>query len=181
MMIFQPAESLAQQAKQAYQHNDYQTAAQLYQQAADLYREQQLPLPAAEMRNNASVAWLQAGVAEHALAAVQDTDQVFAEAGDIRRQGLACGNLGAALEALGRLDESQEAYQRSADLLKQAGDFESRLPVMQALSALQLRTGKQMQAVATMQAGLQGIQRPNPVQRLLKRLLEIPSKIFPRS
>jgi len=49
-----------------------------------------------------------------------------------------------------------------------------KLYVMEALSELQLRTGRQLQALATMKAGLDGVKRPNPRQRLVKKILEIP-------
>jgi hypothetical protein len=53
--------------------------------------------------------------------------------------------------------------------------------VTQSISGLQLRTGKQLQAVATMQAGLEEIEKPTPKQRFLKRLLQVPFKMLGRS
>jgi hypothetical protein len=49
---------------------------------------------------------------------------------------------------------------------------------MQSLSALQLRTGHQLEELATMQAGLDGLEKPNPQQRALKKLLQMPFKLF---
>ncbi len=169
---------LADEAKTAYQRADYASAGRVYQAAAQSYQEAGEPLMAAEMRNNASVAYLQAGDAETAVQMVEGTASVFAAAGDLRRQGLALGNRGAALEALGHLPEAAEVYQQSADLLKQAGETELRGRVMQSLSALQLRTGRQLEALATMNAGLDGISKPNLRQRLLKRLLQMPFKLL---
>jgi hypothetical protein len=45
---------------------------------------------------------------------------------------------------------------------------------MQALSALQLRMGRQLEALATMNAGLAEVKRPNPAQRLAKKILQVP-------
>jgi tetratricopeptide (TPR) repeat protein len=98
----------------------------------------------------------------------------------LRRQGLALGNLAAALEANGRLEEAVELYQQSADVLKQAGEDQLRANVMQSLSAVQLRTGRQLEALASMSAGLEDIKHPNPKQSILKRLLRIPFRMLDR-
>ena len=176
----QQLSNLEKQARTAFTSGRFEQAAELYLEAAEKYRLSQDVLMAAEMSNNASVAFLKQNQAESAYQAALGTPEIFAQAQDVRREGLAQGNLAAALEGLGRLDEALEAYERSAELLKSAGDLDTRLYVMQALSALQLRTGKQFQAVATMQAGLEGVSRPSPKQRLLKKLLELPTKLLNR-
>ncbi len=173
-------EQLTEEGKTAYQRGDYVSAGKAYQAAAQGYREVGEHLTSAEMLNNASVAFLQAGEAETALQLVEGTDSQFAAANDPRRQGIALGNRGAALEALGRLSEAAEAYRQSAALLKQAGEIEFYGRVMQSLSALQLRTGRQLEALATMNAALEGIPKPSLKQRLLKRLLQTPYKLLGR-
>jgi len=90
------------------------------------------------------------------------------------------GNTGAALEALGRLEEAIQAYQMSSDLLKETGDKAMRVHVMQSLSALQLRTGRQMESMATMQFGLEEIEKPSLTQRTLQKLLKIPTNLLNR-
>jgi tetratricopeptide (TPR) repeat protein len=169
---------LDQEGKAAYKRGDYGNSARCFQAAAEGYAALDDRLNAAEMANNCSVAYLQAGEAEAALKAVEGTPEVFAAAGDIRRQGMALGNLGSALEAVDRLDEAGEAYLQSAELLEQAKDTQARASVMQSLSALQLRTGRHLQALATMQAGLEGMERPSPRQRMLKRLLQVPYQML---
>jgi chaperonin cofactor prefoldin len=104
----------------------------------------------------------------------------FDQAGDVLHQAMALGNWAAALEELDRLDDAAEAYQQSADLLKQIGEDGLRVHVMQSLSALQLRMGRQLQALATMQAGLEDVRRPTPKQLLLKQLLKIPFRLLGR-
>ncbi len=165
---------LSKQAKRAYEAGQYAQAAALFAQAQKAYQQAGDALMAAEMANNASVAALQQGDAEAALQYARPTPEVFLQAQDARRAGMAWGNVAAALEALGRLDEALEAYGQAADLLREADEPELRLHVMQAISALQLRTGRQLEALASMQAGLDGIARPSPKQRLLKRLLRVP-------
>jgi len=169
---------LVEEGQAAYQRGDYTAAAQDFYAASKGYDALGDALTSAEMLNNCSVAHLKAGESEAALKVVEGTEEIFAKAGDLRRQGIALGNLGAALEALDRLEEALTAYEKSGDLLKEAGEKELRAHVMKSLSAIQLRTGRQMEAIATMQAGLDGLDRPSLKQRLLKVLLRTPFKIL---
>lgn len=174
-------DQLAQEGKDAYQAGEVLRAADLFNAAAEGYSAQGDTLMAAEMANNRGVALLQANEAQAALDAVSGTDKVFEEVGDRLRLAMALGNQGAALDALKRLDEAERAYLRSAELLKELGEHDLRAPVMKSLSALQMRTGRQLEALATMQAGVEGMERPNLRQRILKKLLRIPFKLFNRS
>lgn len=176
-IILKPQEQM-EKAASAYQQKDYSGAAQAYQAAAQGFLAEDNLIAAAEARNNASVGFLLAGSPESALASVEGTPDIFASCGDERRQALALGNLGAALEALGRIEEAIGAYQDAAGLLASQGDETSRLEVMQSLSALQLKSGKQINALITMKAGLDGLQKPSIKQRLLKRLLRLPFGLF---
>ena len=53
--------------------------------------------------------------------------------------------------------------------------------VIQSLSQLQFRTGRQLEALATMQSGIEDIKRPSLRQRMLKKLLKAPIKLLDRS
>ncbi len=172
---------LEKEAKSAYQKGDYLRAAYAYEAAAQGYKDAGDNLTYAEMRNNACVAYVQGGDGQAAIQAVEGTPEIFATTGDVKRQALAYGNWGAALEELDRLDEAEEAYVQSADLLKQVGEAQLRANVMQSLSALQLKMGRQLEALATMQAGVDGIPHPNLKQRALKELLQMPYKFMNKS
>lgn len=180
-MTQQPPQTLAQQAKTAYQRGEYLSAAQLFLQAAQGFTQTNAPLDAAEMQNNASVAFLQAGDAEKSLQALADSEAVFAAANDLQRYALAIGNRASALDTLNRIQEAEQAYQQAADLLQQIGDHASRLHLMQAYSAMQLRTGKQLQALATMHAGLENAPKLSLQQRFLKKLLQIPMNMVAKT
>ena len=171
---------LADEGKSAFQREDYVAAAKAFQAAAQGYGSSGDELNAAEMRNNSSVALLKSGDAQASFQAVEGTAAIFAAAGDIRRQGLALGNLGAALEAIDRKQEAAEAYEQSADLLKQAGEEQMRAHVLQSLSKLQLRSGRQIEALATMEAGIESFEHPSFKQRLLKKLLHWPFRLLGR-
>lgn len=169
---------LVEESQRAYKQGDYLCAARSYEAAAESYQVSGEQVIAAEMLNNSSVAYLQSGDGEAALRVVQDTPAVFAQAGDLRRQGIALGNLGAALEAVGSTDTALETYRQSADLLQQVGEDNLRANVMQSISALQMKTGHQLEALATMQSGIDGLKHPSPKQRVLKKLLNLPFKLL---
>lgn len=173
--------AICEEGKRVYQEGEYQKAAEIFLIAAEGYRQAGNASDAAEMDNNRSVALLQAGQAEAALQAVVGTVEIFAAAGDHRRQAMALGNRAAALSKLNRLPEAIADYQQAADLFKQIGEHELRAPVLQALSMLQLRSGRQVESLVTMNAGLNEFEKPKPRQRFLKKLLDLPLKIFFRS
>lgn len=155
----------------AYQEGDYETAARLFGEAASALIEQNNPLEAAEMRNNQSVAWLKAGNPGAAYEAVRGTASVFAEAGDARREGIACGNEASALQALGRAKEALEKYGLASEAFQRAGEDELQAITMQAIAGIELKRGKIMDALLAMQTGLSGLKRPTLKQKILLALL----------
>jgi tetratricopeptide (TPR) repeat protein len=171
-------EELAAAGKAAFDRGEFAEAAKAFQAAAEGCRLAGDTLTAAEMDNNRSVCLLQLGDAGGALKAVQGTPELFAEGGDLRRQALACGNQAAALQALGRLDEAETAYLKSADLLGQLGEDQLRATVLRSVSELQLRSGRPLEAVNSFQDGLSGIKKPRPQQRLIKKILQMPTRFL---
>lgn len=165
-------QQLSEEGSQAFQKGQYDSAAKSFAAAAQGYAAAGKPVDSAEMKNNQSVALLKAGDAQGAFDSAVGTESVFQAAGDIRRQGFAVGNEASALEALGRLDEAAQKYQRSADLLEQAGEDQMRAMVMESLSALQLKQGKAIDAAITMQSGVTGVRKPTLRQRIAKTLIK---------
>ncbi len=165
---------LAAEGRRFYDKKDYLAAARAFAEAADLYTAGADALSAAEMKNNQSVALLQAGDAQAALKSASGTEKVFAQAGDIRRQALALGNQAAAREALGQREKAIALYEKSAALLEQAGEDQLRADVMKSLATLQVKSGKTIDAVVSMQSGMAGVKKPTFKQWLLKRLLRMP-------
>lgn len=171
-------EKLAKEGKRAYEKGDYNGAARAFEAAVEGYKTMGSELQAAEMANNCSVAYLQAGDAASALRIVEGSPETFSNAGDIRRQAMALGNQAAALDALRRKEEALNAYQQSAKLLEQIGEDELRAHLMQSLSVLQLRSGRQIEALVSMQDGLNGLKKPTIKQRFLKKLIQTPFRFL---
>lgn len=178
--MFENPQQLIEQAKTAYQDEDYPRAAEFFKTAQDRYAAAGDHASAAEMANNRSVALLKAGDAKGALQSVEGTDEIFARAGDIKKQAMALANKAAALEGLKKISEALQLYEQSSDLLKQIGENELRAYVLKSISAIQLRQGKQFEAVASMQASLDNKPNPGIKDRFVKRLIQWVYKLLGR-
>jgi len=174
-------QSLAQEGMSHYQKQRYLESAVSFHAARSGLEMAGDWLTAAEMANNCSVALLQAGQAGDALDELQGIEEFYSELGDIKRQGITVGNLAVALEALDRVEDALSTYQRSADLLELSGDDQLRATVMQSLSALQLRTGRKIQALVSMQQGIEGLKKPTLAQKMVKNLLQYPFQVINKS
>ena len=171
-MSLQPnAQQLEQEASAAYQQEQYNLAAQKFEALIREYTLAGDALMAAEMSNNRSVALLKAGDARAAYEAARDTDQVFAQAGDLRRQAIALGNQASALEVLKKFSQAAELYRQSSDLLKQIGESDMRALVLKSLSYLQFQHSSKIDAMGTMSAALAAQTRLSLRDRILKGLL----------
>ena len=126
---------------------------------------------AAEQKNNLSVTLLKLGRAQEALQEVAGTDEVFAAAGDVRRQGMALNNQAAALQDLKRADEALAAYERSAHLLGEAGEGELRAIALKAAAAIHLRGGRLTESGLKMLGAMGSSLRPTLLERVLRSLL----------
>jgi len=172
---------LVREGNEAYNKGEYHSAALSFAAASREFAVLGDQFKIAEMANNCSVAYLQLGQPQKALEVLEGAAEIFKIEGDLKFQGMTYGNQAAALEALDRLDEAEQLYKESSELLKQVGADQLRLEVMKSLSNLQLNMGRRLEALATMQGGVEDIEHPNPKQSLLKRLLKIPFEIMNKS
>lgn len=173
-------QSIAQEAKTFYKNKEFEEAAKRFKAAAEAYSIINDQINEAEMLNNCSVAYLQSGNAQAALDSVSGTVKVFYDNGDQKRMAIAYANRAAAFEGLGQYENAIEDYQKSSEILKELGEDEKRSQVLHSISALQLKTKDVFQALASMQASVNAIDKPKPKYRLLKQLLKIPFKILNR-
>ena len=167
------ATRFAEQGKSAFQAARYESAAGSFRAASQAYAALGNRVDAAEQTNNLSVALLKAGRPQEALDTVRGTENVFAGAADVRRQGMAINNQAAALEALHRWDEALQAYERAAQLLAEAGDGEFRSLALKSAAAMQLRRGKVAESGLRMIGVLEARDRPSIFDRILRALLRV--------
>lgn len=163
--------TLAADAARVYQEGDFENAARLFGEAASAFTAQGEAILVAEMKNNQSVAFLQAGNPGASYEAASGTASVFAELNDSRREGMAFGNEAAALQALGRARDALETYRLASEAFNRADEDQLRAAVMQAMAGIELKQGKFMQALLTMQIGLAGLKKPTLKQKILLLLL----------
>lgn len=163
--------SLSEKAFAAYRKKDFTTASEFFTECIRLLDEQQNTLAAAEMRNNLSVVLLELKNAPESLKMVEGTDLVFAAAGDIKRQAMALGNIGTAQQALGLLPEALASFEQSAELFKQTNEKEMRSITLKKIADLQLKTGKQFQAMASLDASYDQSEKKSLKERILQGFL----------
>ena len=159
--------------KQEYEKGNYLAAADLFLQAAQAYASAQDELNAAEMKNNQSVALLQAGKAKEALQATDGTEEIFQKAGDIRRQGIAVGNRAAALEGLKKWNEALAEYDRAASLFEQISEGDMHSVVRKAAANLNLKLGRINDSQMDVFDSLRLVEKPTLTQRIMKFLVRM--------
>jgi tetratricopeptide (TPR) repeat protein len=104
------------------------------------------------MRNNLSVALLRNAQPQAALDTVLGTDLDFAQAENTQKQGMALANIASAHEGLKQYDDAVGAYQKAIDCFKLSGDKQYLSICLRSLANLQLKTGKQYHALASLQS-----------------------------
>ncbi|MHC1741315.1 MAG: tetratricopeptide repeat protein [Anaerolineaceae bacterium] len=143
---------LSEKAKSEFQKNNFKEAVADFQTCLDLLLPLNNPLDIAEMKNNLCVALLRNSQFQEALNIVLGTDLIFSQAGEIQKQGIALANIASVYEALKEYDLAAQAYAQAIECFKQSGDKKLRSITLRSLSDLQLRSGKQLQAIASLQA-----------------------------
>jgi tetratricopeptide (TPR) repeat protein len=165
--------TLADDGKKEYGKGNYQAAAGLFSQAAQAYASLGDELNAAEMKNNESVAFLQAGKAHEALQAVEGTEQVFLKAGDLKRQGIAISNRAAALEGLKKWKEALAEYDRAAVIFEQIGEGDMHSLVRKSAANINLKHLRVNDTQMDVLDSLRLVEKPTLTQRLMKFLMRI--------
>lgn len=175
-----PPSTLSKQAQDAYQENRLDEAISKFEAAKDLYTQENNPLLVAEMANNLCVVLLKADRPEEALKSVEGTPEIFLKEGDEKGAAIAFGNLASALEACGNFEDAEVALQEAAERFQSLGEDELLLYTKRSLSQLQLRQGRTLEALSSMQSGLEQQKKPSLKNRILKSLFQLPSRFLNR-
>jgi tetratricopeptide (TPR) repeat protein len=171
-------ESLAQRALQDFRQGRFADAALGFEAARTSFEQAGDVANAAEAANNLCVALLQARRPAEALRAVEGTPEAFDGLGDPRRAAQAVGNLASALEATGDLSAAERAYQQALQRFADLNDREAQATILSSVSQLQLKRGRPLEALTTMQAGLEQKPRRSWRDRWVRRLLDLPSRFL---
>ena len=87
-------------------------------------------------------------------------------------------NLAAAHEGAGQVDEALALYVQAIDQFGELGERENRAACFKKLSGLQVKKGQQMQALASMQAGLNLSSELSAKEKTLKGVLNQAMKMI---
>ncbi|MBE0687905.1 MAG: tetratricopeptide repeat protein [Anaerolineaceae bacterium] len=164
-------------ANDLFKQKKYVESARLFESIAGEFQELSEVCKSAEMKNNASVAYLMSGDFQKSFNLSKDTHLIFEETEDWKNYGLAMGNQASALENLGKKDLALDYYQIAADKLKLAGENESRAYVLKRISALQIQKGDQLDALGSMTAALHNLPKLSRREKILKKLTDLVMKI----
>jgi len=114
------------------------------------------------------------------MAAVAGTPEIFHELGDALRKAQATANLAAAHDGAGHVDEALALYEQAVDQFGELGEKDNRAACFKKLSALQVKRGQQMQALASMQSGLNLSEKLTTKEKALKGALDQAMKMIRR-
>jgi len=161
-----------------FRQEKYDEAAAAFTEAAAAFDALGQPLDAAETRNNLAVIRLAQKDWAAALAAVEGTPETFQAAGDKLRQAQALSNQANALDGAGELEQAAEMYVEAIDLFTELGERENRSACWKALSNLQVKQNNKLQALASMQAGLNLAPKLSAREKTLKALIDRAFKLM---
>lgn len=169
---------LKKAAETKYLEKKYHEAAQIFLEAASIAEKEENFDESAELKNNASVAFLMAGENQAAFDSARNTEKVFLHNGNLKNAGMSFGNQAAALEALGDFSLALEFYNKSAELLEQADEKELKSYIQKRSSSIKLKQGKYLESLASMDGALQNSKSLSLKEKILKNLSEVVSKMF---
>ncbi len=173
-------EELKKQAQTAYEEQNYSSAVDLFLKAAEIAEKNNLSLDSAELKNNASVAALMNNNASLAFQLAEHTEALFIQAGDKKRAGIALANQASALESLGKNSESFALFSEASRILKEADEKDLRSYILKRMSSLQIKQGKQFEALGSMNAALENASSLSGREKILKRLSNLVMKLIQR-
>ncbi|MCS6909647.1 MAG: tetratricopeptide repeat protein [Anaerolineales bacterium] len=161
-----------------YRAERYAEAAAAFAEAATGFEAAGDRANAAEMRNNLCVVRMAQNDWVGALEAVEGTPEVFRALGDRLREAQALANLAAAHDGAGHVEQAADLYVQAIDLLGQLGETETRAACFKKLSALQVKLGQQLQALASMHSGLNLSTELSPKEKMLKEMIDKAVKLM---
>ena len=171
------AESLMHEGMQLYREGRFEEAAARFAAAQAACAAQGNVKDAAEAANNRGVCWRQAAHWDEAQAAFSEARAGFQSIGNVAGEGQVVGNLGALADSQGQPDQAAAYYQEAITLLETAGEKDLAQATYTALSRLRMKQGNWVGAINAYEGGLAQVDRPNAMQRMLRKVLHVPRKL----
>lgn len=172
------ATELKEQGLKHYRAERFAEAAGAFAEAAQLLAAAGQAGEAAEMRNNVCVVHMAQEQWAEALQAVQGTPEIFKQLKDPLREAQAVANLAAAHEGLGNIQEAADYYLQAIDLFGPLGEKETCSACYKKLSGLQVKLGKQLEALHSMRSGLNLSSELTAKEKMLKETIDKAMKMM---
>jgi tetratricopeptide (TPR) repeat protein len=174
-------ETLKSKSLAAFNNKQYKKAVTGFTMCIEILTRTGSELDLAEMRNNLSVALLQVKDFNGAYQAAADTDLIFETSGDYKRQAMALANAATALESLDRFENALPMFEKASEILKDQNENEMRSLILRRIAEIQKRTGKPLQAFASLESSFTQQEKDQPVAWFIKRLLSSIRKVIIKS
>lgn len=163
--------SLQDEGRKLYHGGQYEEAAAKLVEAQQAFVAANDQANAAECANDRGVCWRQAAKWAEATAAFTEARSLFQSLNDAKGEGQVVGNLGALADSQGDKDRAADLYLEAIDLLEKAGAKDLAKDTYTALSRLRLKRRDFIGAIGAYDSGLEEIDKPNMMQRVVRRIL----------
>jgi tetratricopeptide (TPR) repeat protein len=160
-----------------FMQKDYESAARVFQQAADAYETEGKRDMVGEMQTNLGLVHSALGENQLALDQMQLALNTFQEMEDALRAAKVLGNMGRVYSALGDREQAYTCYRSAADVFQEMGENKLYGETLLAMGDLQVKEGKLLAGAATYEVGLENIGQLSASQKILKGLIGMRNKL----
>ncbi len=168
--------SLQDEGRKLFHSDQYEEAAAKLVEAQQAFVAANDQANAAECANDRGVCWRQAAKWDEATAAFTEARSMFQALNDAKGEGQVVGNMAALADSQNDKDRAADLYLEAINLLEKAGAKDLAKHTYTSLSRLRLKRGNFMGAISAYDAGLEEIEKPSVMQRVVRRILGGSSK-----
>jgi tetratricopeptide (TPR) repeat protein len=165
------ARQIKDEGLKLYREARYEEAAAKFAEAQPAFVAAGDLKEAAECINNRGVCWRQAAKFDEATAAFEEALTAFQGLNDAMGEGQVLGNLAALADSRGDGKHALELYQQAVVIFEKLDAQDYVKDTYTAISKLQLKQRNFMGAIASFDAGLEQLDKPNLVERMARKIL----------
>jgi tetratricopeptide (TPR) repeat protein len=161
------------EGQRLFAQEKYRDAADQFCLAQRAYAATGDNLHAAEMLNNAGVAYRRARKNREAVTALEEAQHIFSHSGDRLREAQALGNLGGLYSKTKRYDQAESCFRQAISIFQELDDRGRQSETLRAMAIMQFKRGQRSQAMVIYEDALVFLPNPTLLQRLLRFLLKV--------
>jgi tetratricopeptide (TPR) repeat protein len=172
------AQEIKEEGLRLFQEGLYPEAAAKFEQAHQMFSNDGNQVEAAEMLNNLGVIHRLQQEWDKAIATLEEARETFAKVGDRSREAQTLGNLGGLYASQGEREKARTSLRQAANLFADLGDAQREGETLLALGIQRWKSGERQAALATYEVGLKTLKNPTLVQKIIRWLLSIRSRVW---